>query len=374
MRTPRIAVSAMFILNGGLFGLWASRIPAFVERFALEPAALGQLLLCMAGGAILSFPLAGWLSDRIGGAKASRQVGIIYALSLPLVALAPNIWSLALALTLFGGCHGAMDVTMNTWAAEVERKAKRPIMATFHAMWSLGAGFGAASGWLAVAGGLIPLAHFTIGSALIAVPMLWLSMIPWQSQTTPSKPGFALPPKRLVAVGLVAFCSSVGEGAMADWSALFLTTIAATDETTAALGYGVFSAAMVVARLLGHHVIAAVGPVTTARLCGACATLGLVIALLGASLITGLIGFALVGIGYSVMIPLAFSRAANEPGLAPGGAIAGVATLGYGGMLIGPVLIGAIAQVTSLATGFAVLAVLAAAIVVAAGALRPSDA
>lgn len=371
MRNPRLAVSAMFILNGGLFGLWASRIPAFVERFALEHAVLGQLLLCLAAGAIVSFPLAGWLSDQIGGAKASRRVGLLYACVLPMIALAPDLWLLALALTAFGACHGAMDVTMNTWAAEVERHVKRPILASFHAMWSLGAGLGASSGWLAVAGGLSPLQHFTLGAAVIAGVTLWVARVPWQSNVSPGKVGFALPPRALVPVGLVAFCSSVGEGAMADWGALFLTLKSGASEATAALGYGMFSAAMVVARLMGHRVIEKLGPVTTARLAGACAALGVVLALVGANLPSGLVGFALLGVGYSVMIPLAVSRAANEPGVSPGRAIAGVATLGYGGMLIGPVVIGAIAQVTSLATGFGVLAVLSLAIIGLAGAMRP---
>ncbi|WP_323035737.1 MFS transporter [Pararhodobacter sp.] len=319
----------------------------------------------------MSFPLAGWLSDRIGGAKASRAVGVVYALVLPMIALAPNVWLLAVALTAFGACHGAMDVTMNTWAAEVERHAKRPIMASFHAMWSLGAGLGASSGWLAVAGGLSPLMHFALGAGVSAAVTLWLAQVPWQSVTSPSKVGFALPPRPLVPVGLVAFCSSVGEGAMADWGALFLTLVSGASEATAALGYGVYSAAMVVARLLGYRVIEALGPVTTARLGGACAALGVLVALIGASVVAGMIGFALLGVGYAVMIPLAISRAANEPGVSPGRAIAGVATLGYGGMLLGPVMIGAVAQVTSLGTGFGVLAVLAAAIIGLAGAMRP---
>lgn len=364
----------MFLLNGGLFGLWASRIPAFVVRFGLEPGALGQVLLCMAGGAIVAFPLAGRLSDRIGAAPATRGVAVLYALALPLLALAPNALGLAVLLALFGAAHGAMDVTMNVWAAEVERAHERPIMASFHAMWSLGAGVGAASGWLAVHVGLTPGAHFLFAGALFSLPCLWAAAVPWDTVRTGARAGFAWPPRRLMLVGLVALCSSVGEGAMADWSAVFLIEVALSDEATAALGYGVFSAAMVVARLSADRVVQRLGPVAAARIGGGLAALGLGVAIAGASLLAGLVGFALVGMGYAVMIPLAVTRAANQPGVSPGRAIAGVATLGYGGLLLGPVVIGGLAQVTSLSAAFGGLALLAGAIVVLAPAVRPDPA
>jgi len=370
-RRGRIAVVAMFVVNGALFGVWAARIPAFVERFALDEADLGRLLLCMAGGAILAFPMAGRLSDRIGAARATRLLALGYALTLPMLALAPSAVTLAVVLGLFGAFHGAMDVTMNAWASEVERALARPIMASFHGTWSLGAGLGALSGWLAVADGHGPGAHFLAAALVFGGPALWVALIPWQSARSTAKHGFALPPRALLLVGLVAFCASVGEGAMADWSALFLISVARANEATAALGYAVYSVAMVIARLSADRVIVRLGPVNAARLGGTLALAGVVLALAGQTLATGLSGFVLMGLGYSVMIPLAFSRAANQPGLPPGRAIAGVATLGYGGMLLGPVIIGAVSHATSLVTGFGVLAVLAAASVALARALTP---
>lgn len=367
----RLAVSAMFFLNGVLFGAWAVRVPAFVAQFGLEPGALGRLLLCLAGGAILSFPLAGRLSDRIGAASATRLLGGFYVLTLPLLALAPTPGLLAVALALFGAGHGAMDVAMNGWAAEVERAVKRPIMSVFHALWSLGAGTGALSGGAAVALGLAPLSHFALVAGVFGVLGLGLAAIRWTSGRSAGAPGFALPSRALLLVGVVAFCSSLGEGAMADWSAVFLTTVAGTDEARAALGYGVYSAAMVAARLLAGVVIARYGPVPVARLAGLFAFSGLVVALVGQSLATGLIGFALLGLGYSVVIPLAFSRAANDRNTPQGRALAGVATLGYGGMVLGPALIGGVAQVWSLPAAFGLIAALALGISALAGSLRP---
>lgn len=368
----RLAVSAMFLLNGALFGLWASRIPAFVQAFALEPGALGRILLCLAAGAILSFPLAGRLSDRIGAATATRGIAVVYAIALPLLALAPSPLALGALLVLFGAGHGAMDVTMNAWGAEVERALGRPIMPAFHAMWSLGAGLGALSGWAAAAAGLGVGLHFSLGAGLFGAAALTLAAVPWTSNRSAVGAGFALPSRVLVAVGVVALCSSVGEGAMADWSAVFLIEVAGTTEAEAALGYGVYSVVMMAARLGAGRVINRLGAVRAARIAGLTAGAGLLVALLGGTLATGLAGFALVGLGYSVVVPLAFSRAANDPLIPPGRAIAGVATLGYGGMVLGPVAIGAVAQATSLPTAFGLIAVLALGISALAASLRPA--
>ena len=139
-RTSWRVVSAMFILNGALFGIWASRIPAVAIRFDLSPGDLGGLLLLMAVGAILSFPLSGRYSDKIGAARITWRFAFAYVGALFLIALAPSYGTLALALFLFGATHGGMDVAMNTWAAEAERHIGRPVMSSFHAMFSLGAG------------------------------------------------------------------------------------------------------------------------------------------------------------------------------------------------------------------------------------------
>lgn len=366
-----LAVCALFLLNGAMLGSWASRIPAFVEDLQISPGALGWLLLCLAAGAIASFPLAGRASDRFGAVRVTRAIAALHAVALPLLALAPDIVTLAVALALFGACHGAMDVTMNAFAAEVERADTRPLMSAFHAMWSLGAGLGALAGWGAATVGLAPLVHFVLAAAGFGGLALTLAAAPWVSVRSRAGAGFALPPRPLLAVGLFALCSAVGEGAMADWSAVFLVQVAQASEAQAALGYGAYSVAMMAARLTAHRVITRYGAVRTARMAGVMAAGGLALAVLGGSLGAGLAGFALVGLGYSVAMPLAFSRAANDAVVPPGRAIAGVATLGYGGMVLGPAVIGALAQAWGLPVAFGVIAVLALGITALAGALRP---
>ncbi|WP_254682750.1 MFS transporter [Phaeobacter inhibens] len=375
LRSPWRAVSAMFVLNGALFGIWASRIPAVSEIHGLSPGGLGLLLLLMAAGAILSFPLAGRAADRIGAAHVTRRVALAYVLGLVLLALAPNLPLLAAALFVFGAAHGSMDVAMNAWASEVEARAARPMMSSFHAMFSLGAGLGALSGYAAASiDAQIP-AHFLVAGCVSALLTLYMAQIPWVARPAPesgaAKPAL-LPRGALLAVGLVAFCGAVGEGAMADWSAIFLVLTTGASEADAALGFAVFSIAMVAMRLIGDLVVARIGPVTAGRLAGTSASLGALIAVGWGSYGAAMTGFALMGIGYALVMPLAFSRAASDPDLPAGAAIASVATFGYGGILIGPPMIGVTAELLSLPAAFLILAVLAVFIVIFSDFLRRS--
>lgn len=364
-RSPRLAVAAMFALNGALFGAWASRIPAIAERLALDEAALGLVLLCLAGGAVLAFPAAGAACDRVGAAPATRAIAVAYALALPVLALAPEPVMLALALAVFGAAHGAMDVAMNGWGAEVEHGTDRPAMPFFHAMFSVGAGFGAASGALAGWAGVAPLAHFAVAALVLWAAGAWAAAVPWRSETRRGARGplLALPGAALLPVAAIAFCGSFGEGSMADWSATFLTSALGADEGAAALGYVAFSVAMVTTRLGGSALIARLGASGAMSLSGAAALGGVAMLLAAPGPAIALAGFTTLGVGYALVLPLAFSRAAAHGRPSPGAAIAAVATFGYGGMLLGPPVIGLLAAVFSLRDAMLALAVLAMAMI-----------
>ena len=371
-------VSAMFFLNGALFGAWAARVPWVKERFQLSAEDLGLLLLLMGLGAIALFPVAGAASDRAGAARVTRRIGWCYGVSLVLVGAAPSVWTLAAAVCLFGAMHGGMDVAMNAWGAEVERKAKRPLMSGFHAVFSFGAGVGALSGALAARAELDAGAHFALSAVLFTPLAAWLARKEWRSEiAAPSRvrsrpPVFALPKGGLVWVGVAAAASAMNEGAMADWSAVFLVETVAASESAAALGYAAFSTTMVLVRFFGGEVVARLGAVRTVRISGVFALAGILTAIWGGAVWTVCAGFALSGVGLALVFPLAFSRAANEPGQSAGAAIAGVATFGYGGLLLGPPIIGFVAERTSLESGFLVLAALAVVIVAFAGTFRPA--
>ncbi|WP_428644789.1 MFS transporter [Roseibium sp.] len=369
------AVAAAFALNGLLFGVWAARVPAFKETFDLAPGALGLLLLALAAGAIVSFPFAGGLSERWGADRLTVRCAWGYGPALLCLALAPNAILLGAALFVFGGLHGAMDVAMNGWGARVETRLGRSTMSIFHALFSLGAGLGAASGFLAVKLGYGPIAHFSAvavfggGAALfLMVPVLPKSAP--ASRASGSRPVVILPSGALLLVGLIAFSVAIGEGAMADWSAVFLHTVVSATEAQAALGYAAFSTTMVLTRFCGGILVERFGPVVTTRLSGLTAFAGLMMVIGTDVFAVALAGFALAGVGYAVVMPLVFSRAASDAVMRPGPAIAGVATLSYGGMLLGPPAVGFLAQWAGLSTAFAALALLALLAVLLAGQLR----
>lgn len=372
LRTPWRAVAAMFFLSGSLFGAWAGRIPAFVERFALSEAGLGLLLLLIAAGAVTCFPIAGHLADRFGASRLALRLAALATATLVLLPLSPTIPVLAVALILFGATQGGLDVAMNSWAAEVERQMARPVMSSFHAMFSLGGGLGAGSGFLAAHLDMGPAAHFLAAAIVIGLPCLWLAGIRWTSARASGGAVFALPRGALALVGLVALCSALGEGVMADWSAVYLHSVKGLSEARATLGFAAFSVTMVLARLAGDRFVARYGAVRSARLSSLVAASGMLILLTAGNLPVMLIGFGCIGLGYAVLFPLSYSRAANDPHVPPGRAIASVATLGYGGMLAGPPIVGFLAAVTSLGHAFALVAVLTLLVSALAGCLAPA--
>lgn len=373
IRTPWVAVAAMFALNGALLGSWAARIPAVIATHELSEATFGLLLLAMGLGALISFPAAGRFADRFGAYGVTRVLAWAYLPSLVLPALAPSPLWLGAALLVFGGLLGAMDVTMNSWAAEVEKAGGRSVMSSFHAMWSFGTGLGAAAGAGAAALGLSVPLHFLLAAAGFGALFLWLSRIGWTSARRPHDPEapvFALPRGALVLLGVMALASGAGEGSVADWSAVFLTTELGVGEARAALGYSVFSVVMVGMRLIAGPLITRLGPVRVARASGLAAALGLALIVGSDTLVMALAGFALMGTGYAAIWPMAFTRAASDPHVPPGRAIASVATLGYGALLIAPPIIGFIAETLSLRAAFAMIGALALLIILLAGVLR----
>ncbi len=370
LRTPWRAVAALFTLAGVLFGMWASRIPAVTERHQLEPDDLGLLLLVMAIGSTIAFPFAGRIADRVGSAVTARRFGVACSICLIAAGFAPTALTLAVALFFFGATLGSLDVSMNAWAAEVERARGRSIMSSFHAMFSVGAGAGALSGYLAISVGANLQVHFVVGAVIAVAAALWLTAISWESQRVgrgKGSPIYALPKGALIVVGLVAVGASIGEGGMADWSAIFLIEVADVSNAEATLGFTVFSVTMVATRLIGDRLVERFGPVLVGRVSGGFAVAGVSLAVAVGTFPTALIGFGLMGIGYAMIMPLAFTRAANDGTMPQGAAIASVATLGYGGVLFGPPLIGFVADATSIRTAFALLILFALLIVALSG-------
>lgn len=375
IRTPWRAVAAMFMLCGVFTGIWSTRIPALADGVNASHDVLGQVLLCMGIGAIASFSFASILSDKIGAAKASLWLMIGYFaffLGLPLVG---NVWQMAVVFGIFGVFHGMVDVCMNAWAAEVEKHMKRSVMSSFHAMFSLGAGVGAASAFLAVKIGLSLFEHFLIGAGLCLVLLLPFSCLRWESERSTGARGplFVFPRGALLLVGLFSMSSAIGEGAMGDWSAIFLREAKGASEARAALGFTAFNVMMVVVRLLGQFAVSRFGPVLVARISGMVAVFAGILVINADSITLAIFGFGLMGLAYALIVPLAFTRAGQQPGISTGRAIAGVATLAYGGLLMGPPVIGFVAEAYSLEAAFMMIVGLGVVTIGLAGTLKTPE-
>ena len=359
---PAIAVFLTFIVNGALLGTWVSRIPAIQQKLALSEAELGMVLLGMSIGVLVGLSLASSWVARFGS-RAVTVVGFgVMCLILPCLPLTPNGSLLAALLFLFGGSMSVMDVAMNEQAVFVERQAKKPLMSRFHGAFSIGGLLGALLGAAFASAHITPILHFMVATALFGAGMGIAARHLLRQTEVQEKSGplFRIPHRALWALGAVALISSVGEGAMADWSAVYLSEVLEAPGGTAALAFAAYSGAMTVARLSGDHLKAHFSLVTIVRTGGWVAAAGLMLVVTSNHVALTLIGFAVIGLGLANIIPIAFSAAGNYPGIPSGVGIAAVASIGYAGFLASLPLIGLLAEATSLRIAFASIVVLLA--------------
>ena len=370
-RAARLAVMAFFFMNGASLGGWFPRIPQIQQALGLSAGALGVALLGTAIGALVAQPMTGWLIGRWGSRRVTATAGLALCAALPLPTVAPTLPILVLALVALGAANGVLDVAMNVQAVAVERCYERPIMTTFHGLFSAGGLIGAGIAGLAAHRGIDPTPHLLTVAAFFAGGMIlarrWL--LPTDGAIGAAGPAFARPSRTLAGLGVVAFCVLLAEGAMADWSAVYLRHTLGASASYAAAGYAAFSFAMAAGRLAGDWLTARLGPVAIVRFGGVLVALGLGAGLLAGRPATGLAGFAAVGAGLSCSFPVILSAAGRTPDLGPGAAIAAVATAGYTGFLAGPPLIGFVAELTGLRVGLGIVVLLGLAMIALAGAV-----
>ncbi|MFI7640779.1 MFS transporter [Nonomuraea sp. NPDC049400] len=373
----RTAVYLLFFLAGTATGTWTARIPAVKEHLGLGDGQFSLALLAIAGGAMAGMTAVGRLVDRLGSSRVMIPAALLQGVVLVPPAYAPHLWALAGALLVFGIVHGILDVAMNANAVEVERAYGRPIMSSFHAVYSIGGFAGATAGSLFAHLDLSAAATFVSVGVVVALLAIWAAR--WALRSLPSPAdgpasaagsGSAERPKGIVFLGVLAFCCLVGEGASADWSSVYLREDLAASPGLAAAGYAAFSVMMTAGRLAGDRLAARFGAVPLVRCCGLLAAAGLGLALLGGHPAAGVIGFGCFGAGLSCIVPQVFSAAGHRDPAFAGRALARVASIGYLGMLSGPVFIGAVAELTGLPLALAIPAVLAAFVALTATALR----
>ncbi|MBL5862260.1 MFS transporter [Serratia fonticola] len=353
------ATRLAFFIAGLAMATWAPLVPFAKTRIAIDDGSLGLLLLCIGVGSIMAMPLTGLLTGKFGCRRVILLAGIALCIDLPLLVLMDSTLGMALALLLFGAAIGMIDVAMNIQAVVVERASNRAMMSGFHGFFSIGgiAGAGGVSAllWL----GLGPLQATLIAVvAILALLLIASKNLLRESGGDKEGPMFVLPRGWVMFIGLLCFIMFLAEGSMLDWSALYLTTMRGMDHNQAGLGYALFSIAMTIGRLNGDRVVNAMGRYQVLLLGSLCAAIGLALAITINSAIASLIGFMLVGVGASNVVPILFSAAGNQRVMPANLAIASVTTVGYAGILAGPAVIGLIAQVSSLTFALACVAAL----------------
>lgn len=375
LATPRLRSAALpFAANGVLYGTWAARIPEIQARTGLGEGALGLALLGLAVGLVVSASAAGPLVARLGAHRVTLGALAAFALVVVGPGLAVGFASLAVALVLVGLTSGLLDVAMNAWATEAEDATGVAILGACHGMFSLGAMAGAGLGALAAALDVSLALHFGttgVGFAGAALAQGWrIDRTPTTASVASASggPAVALPVGPVAGLAWLAFAGLVVEGAMADWSAVYLRETFGASPALAAVGFAVFSGCMAAARFGSDRLGARLGDRRLVAAGAALGAAGLAATVAAPSVGVAVAGFALVGLGFAAVVPSLFRAASRAPGLQPGVGIAAVTSTGYLGFLAGPPVLGFVAEAAGLRASFGLLAVLAVTVAIGAGA------
>ena len=352
------ATRAFFFIGGFGSASWAPLVPVLRERLAIGDDVLGLLLLCIGIGSLATMPLSGALSARLGCRRVLVATGILFACTLLAVTLVDSLWTAVPVILVFGALMGCLDVVINVAAVIVEKGIGRRIMSGMHAFWSLGGFVGA--GLYGVWVGILGLTAFQ--STAIAAGIVLALTVGFGRNLIPYGGGggslVALPRGIVVFVGITAFIAFLSEGAVMDWSGVYLTVVRGMDLALAGVGFSVFSAAMLTMRFLGDRVVQRIGqrPVAVG---GALLTLVGILLIMFAPVDALLyFGFFAIGIGSANIVPVFFSLMGRQNVMPIGTAVSAVSTMGYLGILAGPAAIGFISSATNLQTAFGMLAVL----------------
>lgn len=346
IRQPQfLSIGLVFALHAILFSLWVTRLPEVKDALQLSEADLGICLFFMPFGAFTAMVLASPLIRRFGAGKVTLGSAMAYflAMLLPLTATS-GVW-LGAALYVVGICAGINDIAMNAVAAALEKIHKKVIMATTHGFFSLGGMVGAFLGATFIGmeiDGLLAMAGGAVGCFII-LGLIQSNISHVVGEEEKGGKLFVFPGKAVLGLAIIAFCTMLGEGAVSDWSSIYLKDIALAEGAMIGLGYAGFSLAMTIGRFYGDILIDRLGSSRIVLLGSLFAIVGLLSILIGES-IPAIIGFTMVGLGYSSIIPVAFSEAAKSDQQSASRGITAVISFGYIGFLSGPVVIGLISE------------------------------
>jgi MFS family permease len=372
LRRAAVGTAVVFAVSGLLLGTWVSRLPATRDRLHATPAELGLVLLAPGLGSLAMMPWTGRLCRRFGSRTVVAACSSVSCAALFALAVVPSLGTLGVALFCFGLVYGAWDVAMNVQGSTVEQRAGRAWMPRYHACWSAGGILGAAAGGLAARAHVPLTVHFGL-VAILGFLLVLAALTTYVPDVVPApdRSRGRLFTRRLAIVGLITLLGVTVEGAAADWLALYLVDVRHTAASVAATGYAVFALAMAAGRFAGTPVTERLGRDGVARAGGLVLAGGVALAVLAPALPLAFAGTVLWALGVCLIFPTAMSAAGEIPDHSAG-AIAAVATAGYGGFLLGPPAIGLLAEQVGLGRALLILPALGVAIAVLAPAVRSS--
>jgi MFS family permease len=363
--TLRIAVGALFFMAGLTFASWASRIATIQQTMGLSDAALGAVLFSLPVGLFLSLPFSGWIITIIGSKRLLLSAILAYGVALVSLGLAKNTFQLVLCLLCYGFAGNAVNISVNTQAVAAEKQYDKPIMASFHGLWSLAGFTGAGIGTFMIGKGIDPFHHFVIILVTLTIGVIIASRYLYEDAEGVNGSSSSLSLRKrlsliipLFTLGSIAFCSMICEGAMFDWSVVYFKKVIIAPIALQGAGFTAFMFTMASGRFIADWFAHRFGLKRTLQVSGALTATGLLIAVVFPYFYTAMAGFLLVGAGVSSVVPMVYSAAGKSKTMSPGVALAAVSTIGFIGFLIGPPVIGFIAGLATLRASFSFIAVM----------------
>jgi MFS family permease len=371
-KTLRIAVGVLFFMAGLCFSSWASRIATIQQNMGLTDAALGAVLFSLPVGLMLSLPFSGWIITKIGSKKLLLAAILVYGICLISLGLAQNTFQLIICLVCFGFSSNAVNISVNTQAVAAEGMYDKPIMASFHGLWSLAGFTGAGIGTVMIANRIDPFHHFILVLVILAIGVAAASRYLHNDAGAPKNTEAASVSLRekfrlmvpLLTLGSIAFCSMICEGAMFDWSVIYFKKVVAAPIALQGAGFTAFMLTMAGGRFIADWFAHRFGLKRTLQVSGSLTASGLLVAIIFPYFYTAMAGFLLVGAGVSSVVPMVYSAAGRSKTMSAGVALAAVSTIGFIGFLVGPPVIGFIAGLATLRASFAFIAVMGISVVV----------
>lgn len=348
-----------FVVSGVLAASWASRIPDVQQKLGLSNAAWGTVLFTSPAGLMAGLQVASWITTRFGVQKTMVSTAIISALLLMLAGVADSRTQLMLVLFLMGFTRTILNISANTCSVEVQRLYDKPIISTFHGLWSLACFVSAALGTVMIVANVLPSYHFLMAGFVCILLALGFRKNPDRTphQAPDKRPFFVKPDRYLALLGAIAFCGMISENVMFDWSVNYFEKVVKADKGTVTTGYTTFILSMTLGRLVGDRLVGRFGAVRMLMINGVLVSAGFLLAALVPLLVPAAIGLLLIGLGDSIVVPVVYSLASKSKKMAPSYAISAVTMIGYLGFLTGPLLIGTISDKAGMRWAFALVAI-----------------